>query len=377
MSLSTEIKEAALELGYCKAGVTTAEDFFGFAEELASRGEHYDHWVNSPRSLKAGASPRQLMPEAKSIIVTAYDYMQKDYPQALLPMVARAYLSRSYVPKPEMIHAARAQLFQQYLESRGCTVNANMFLPVRPAAMRAGVINFGRNNFAYVDGIGSFVILYAFVVDTELEYDEPAPQNKCPAGCTACIDACPTGAIYAPFRVDPRKCVGFHNWTRQEGPTSRVDTVIPLEVREQLGVRIHGCDACQEACPRNRPKLAAKLPKDEFLELVAQDFSLDKLLHMQGDFYRSRVYPIMHNYIRDLQYFQRNAAVAIGNTGDERYVPDLIAELEHPQALVRRHVAWALAKIAGSGAKQVLESSLARESDDGVRAEIQTALAGM
>lgn len=375
MSVSQDIKDAALNMGYCKVGITTADDFIPFIEELRARGDLYDYWMQGAVSLVEGASPRKILSSAKSIIVTAYDYMQKSFPEKLLPMIGRAYLSRTYLPKPEMIHGARVELFRQYLESIGCTVAMNRFLPLRPAAMRAGVINFGRNNFAYVKDIGSFVILYAFIVDKELEYDDSMPQNTCPKGCTACIDACPTQALYAPFRLNPRKCVGFNNWMRQDGRGESLGPVVPVGIREKLGIRVHGCDICQEVCPRNRAKLKARLPRDEFLEVIAEDFSLNALLHMSGDFHRKRVYPIMYNYIGEYKYFQRNAAIAIGNTGDEAYTHDLIAELENPEPLVRRHVAWALGKIGGGRAKRALEKALTGEVDSEVVQEIRSARA--
>lgn len=375
MTLSTDIKEQALSLGFCRVGLTTADDFPAFAEELQSRGEPYDHWINNPRNLVAGSSPRGLWPEAKSIIVTAFDYSRTAYPEKLPPLIGRAYLSRSYLPLPDGINGARVRLFKEFLEKNGCVVDADMYLPIRPAAVRAGVASFGRNNFAYVDGVGSLVILYAFVVNKELEYDAPTPKNKCPKNCRACIEACPTQAIYAPFKLNPTRCVGFNNWMRQEGRRSpTMDPVVPVEIRAQLGLRIHGCDVCQEVCPRNQAALKAERPRDEFLERLAADFSLTSVLHLTDEFYRTRVHPIMYNYLPDKKYFQRNAAIALGNTGDQAHAPDLIAELEHPEALVAAHVAWALGKIGGDRARQALEKRLAAETREAVRREITMAL---
>lgn len=373
MNLSAEIKELALNLGFCKAGITTADDFTDFIDELLQRGDPYDHWVHKKRNLVDGARPRKLMPSAKSIIVTAFDYAQKSFPEKLLPMIGRIYMSRAYQPRPGMASESRVRLLKEYLENKGCAVDADIYLPVRRAAARAGVANFGRNNFAYVDGIGSFVILYAFVVDRELDCDAPSEENKCPPGCDACIKACPTRALLAPFKLDPRRCVGFNNWKRQDGQGDGISPVVPREIREQLGVHFHGCDVCQEVCPRNRSKVGAKLPRDEFLDLIARDFSLSALLRMSPEFYRTRVYPIMYNYISDIKYFQRNAAIAMGNTGDSRYIPDLIAELDNAEPLVRGHVAWALGRLGGHDAKEALKRRAARENERCVAEEIQFA----
>ena len=82
----------------------------------------------------------------------------------------------------------------------------------------------------------------------------------------------------------------------------------------------------------------------------------------------------MYNYIRDKKYFQRNAAIALGNTGDSVFVPDLAKAMEEPEELVRAYAAWALGRIGGNKAKQVLESGLSRETSESVVKEIEAAL---
>ena len=138
--------------------------------------------------------------------------------------------------------------------------------------------------------------------------------------------------------------------------------------------RVYGCDVCQEVCPRNNIKKSEVFPRDEFLELIAKDFSLPELLCGSPEFYKTRVYPIMYNYINELKYFKRNAAIAMGNTGEEAYMPHLISELTNSEALVRQHVAWAIGKIGGSKAKQALENRLAYEDSPEAAQEIKMAL---
>ena len=351
MSLTREIKDYALSLGFCKAGITTAEDFTAFLEEVSTRGARYDPWT---QKFSTGAYPEKMLPGAKSIIVLAYDYAQTSFPAALLPLIGRIYLSRAYLPPKGTVAAARLGLFAEFLRERGLNaVPDGNTLVLRPAAARAGVANFGRNNFAYVDGVGSFVTLAGFIVDRELEYDKPTYENRCPPGCRACMDACPTQAIYEPFPLDPARCVGCNNWMRRPG---RFDTTIPREIRPLLGSHVHGCDVCQEACPRNKAKLHPALPRDPFLEQLAKRFSLVELLHLSDEFYRDCVRPIMYHYLNDKSYFQRNAAVAIGNTRDTAYVADLVQELSNPSEMVRIHVAWALGQMDHPQARAALSA---------------------
>ena len=95
---------------------------------------------------------------------------------------------------------------------------------------------------------------------------------------------------------------------------------------------------------------------------------------MQDVFYEKIIRPIMYNYISDKKYFQRNAAIAIGNTGDPDYIPILEQAMEDPEELVRGYTAWALGKIGGSKAKNILESSWKRDDSDWVITEIKAAL---
>jgi epoxyqueuosine reductase len=82
----------------------------------------------------------------------------------------------------------------------------------------------------------------------------------------------------------------------------------------------------------------------------------------------------MYNYIREKKYFQRNAAIALGNTGDPAFIPDLAQAMQDSEELVRGYAAWALGKIGGSQAKQVLEASRARETSESAKKEINAAL---
>ena len=127
-------------------------------------------------------------------------------------------------------------------------------------------------------------------------------------------------------------------------------------------------------CPRNQKRLKAQLPQNEFLARVAKDFELTKLLNLSDEFFTKRVQPLMYNYIYKKKYFQRNAAIALGNTGDPTFIPELAQAMQDTEGMVRGYAAWGLGRIGGSRARQILESSLPGETDDFARTEIQMAL---
>jgi epoxyqueuosine reductase len=375
MSLTDDIKEFALDLGYSRVGITPADEFSDHVNEVFSRGDLYDFYLADPRRFMDGANPKATMPSARSIICLVWDYARWAFPKALLGKIGRVYQARCYGPPAHRINGARYQLLIDFLQRNGCRVGQGMILPERRAGARAGVINFGKNNFAYAKGIGSFIVLSSIVVDQELAYDTSTINIECPEKCSVCMKACPTGAIFAPLKLDPRRCIAFNNWWTQDGRPPNITSHIPYDIRERMGMRVHGCDVCQEVCPRNKARLAAVFPEDPFLETIAQDFSLTRLLAMPEGFYPRRVRPIMYNYIQDKKYLQRNAAIALGNQGDPEHVPALASSLVDTEPLVREYAAWALGKIGSPKARQALAARLGEEHAEPVRIEIASALA--
>lgn len=375
MSLTEDIKDFALDLGYSRVGITTAEGFPEYVEQLNARHEMYSYYIEGRRRPLEGSFPREVMPSAKSIVSMVHDASKEAFPEELIGKIGRIYQARCYITPEDRINGARPQLMRRFLERSGCKVGSEISVPERLTAARAGVTTYGKNNFAFADGIGSFIVLHSFVVDVELDIDEPTLEVRCPPECTVCIDSCPTGAIYEPLKLNPRKCIAYNTFTTQDGNSPGVTSYIPPEIREKMGSWIHGCDVCQEVCPRNRRRLTATLPENEFLFKVAKDFSLTKLLNLTDEYYAKRVHPLMYNYIRHKKYFQRNAAIALGNTGDKAVIPDLDRAMHDPEGLVRGYAAWGLGRIGGNRAREILEASLARETDESAREEIQAALA--
>ncbi|MGM9531381.1 epoxyqueuosine reductase [Intestinibacter sp.] len=340
--LTKKIKMKALELGFSKVGITTADPFLDYEKELLSRRD-YDGWINAPiaKYLGKGLRPREIWKEAKSIVCTVYAYGHVKYPEELTKHVGRAYLSRSYLPLPDSSCGLRVNNLIEYIESLGCNVyKGEIDIPNRMACARAGIITYGKNNFAYTEEDGSFIILYTIMVDTELEYDEPTIECNCPPNCHKCIDACPNHAILKPGRLHPQSCTLMNHI---------FDGGFLEDVRDGMGTYIHGCDICQEVCPRNKHVLEKAERKDPFLEELKKDFDLEKILFLDEKYYEDVVHPIMYNYIRNFDVFRKNAAIAIGNTGDKSYIPALEKAIEmYDNPVVQEAAKWAIEKISKS-----------------------------
>ena len=335
--LTKKIKMKALELGFSRVGITTTDEFAEHAHELSSRPD-YAAWVNTPETgrLIDGCRPREFYPEGQSIICTVYGFGDVLYPEELTPYVGRTYLSRSYSPLADSACGIRENAFKAYIQSLGISrYEGDVDLPKRMACARAGIITFGRNNFAFTKEDGSFIILYAFLVDAALEYDEPTMTCDCPPKCRECIKACPTQAIQSERRLLPMNCVLMNNILGAPNPA----------LHEKLGTKIHGCDECQLACPRNKKVLEKMSRRDWFLETLKKDFDLEKILLLDDAYYADMVRPIMYNYIQDMDIFRRNAAVALGNTGNPSHIPALEKAMENSNPWVVEAVQWAIERL--------------------------------
>lgn len=370
--MERQIREYALDIGFDDIGFTTADPFPQLTEALEERKNGY-RWV-SEESLQLAhvADPRFVLPSAKSIVVLLYDYYKQAYPPELTNCIGKSYQSRLY-PGRKRLFGSRLRLIKEFLQEKGMEVGVRPAMPERQAAIRAGVGTFGCNTFIYAPGRGSYVALVALAVSGELEPEMQEASSTCPDDCRRCIEACPTGALYEPYKMDPLRCIAFNTYGPGNFPGAPED--IPHEIREKMGSWIYGCDLCQDVCPRNQKRLKQKLVPDVFLTEMAPSLAPTVLLNMDDRHYREIVQPVLYGYIWEKKFMQRNAAIALGNSGDETAVKLLARAMEDPQEMVRSHTAWALGRIGGARSRKVLENVINREDSPAVKAEIVSALA--
>ena len=203
-------------------------------------------------------------------------------------------------------------------------------------AERAGLGWIGKHTNLVDVRAGSWFFLGELFVDLPLPTDPPA-TNHC-GRCQACLAACPTGAILAPYELDARRCISYLT-IELKGP-------IPLALRPLIGNRIFGCDDCQLVCPWNRFARLTREPDFHPRQDLAVATLIDLLAWDEGTFLRrtegSAIRRIGHDQ------WLRNLAVALGNApASPRVVAALEARRHHPSALVREHIAWALARQGG------------------------------
>lgn len=363
------VVEKAFELGFADIGFTTAEPFERQREILEERSEEYGWVTRMGLDLVAGTDPKNILPGARSIIVLLEAYFSKAFPTRMERHFGRCYLDDDRVTKDGL--AVRIKAFREFLKDAGLEVKVPFHLPHRVAAARAGLGTFGRNTLFYASRVAlksSWVLPIALVVDAEFAPDEPDYSVACPDWCrNACIAACPTGALKAPRKIEPRRCISYLSYFG-DGPT-------PKDLREPMGMWIYGCDRCQNVCPRNAAWLARDLPANEKVVAKADAFDLRSLLHMDNDYYVAKVWPHMF-YMGpdDIWRWKMNTARVMGNSLDPSYVPDLIrAYDENSDVRVRTMAAWALGSIGGKEAGDALQGILRKGTGD-LKEEIVSAL---
>ncbi len=293
------------------------------------------------------ARPAELVPGTVRAVMVAMDYAPADpdwveRAWSTLAEGERAYVSRYALGRDyhKVVRGRLARLAQQVQDEIG-PFGWRAFCDSAPVmevelARRAGLGWRGKHTLLLARNGGSMRFLGTLYTDLPLPLDAPV-DDHC-GRCTACIDACPTGAIVAPYRLDARRCVSYLT-IEAKGP-------IPLELRESIGNRIYGCDDCQLACPWNKYAAAASAPDFAVRNrldaaTLVELFGWDRARFEQA-FEGSAIRRIGH------ERWLRNLAVALGNAPtDAAVLAALRARADDPSPLVAEHVAWALARHAG------------------------------
>jgi epoxyqueuosine reductase len=368
------IKELALAHGFHLARVTTAEPFAGLEPVLNARiaAGHLNglDWFTPERAHVASA-PQRLLPWARSLLVLGVSYYAEKPPLpddgVLRGRVARYAWGADYHDLLRgMMHGLIADIERLVGRSlmAGTLVDTARIVD-RAAAARAGLGWYGKNTCIIATrDTGSYLFLAEVPLDLDLEPD--APMRKSCGSCAACMAACPTHAIPAAYVLDTPRCISYL--------TIEHRGAFPVELRPKIGNWVFGCDICQEVCPPNRHVLPLAPPALQPRDVEDAYPALIPLLTMSVDEYRDRFRGRAMKRAKR-EGLARNAAIALGNSGDRTAVPALIDALRaHDAPLVRGHAAWALGHLGGQAARAALDRCRTTEPDAEVRAEIETAL---
>ena len=341
-ALKARIRQWGEELGFQQVG---------FADtDLAATERNLDQWLAEGRHgdmewmARHGTKrtrPDELVPGTRSVIVLRMDYLPADATplEDLLDQPDKACISRYAIGRDyHKTLRSRLKKLAQKIEADIGAFGYRVFTdsaPVmeKPLAAKAGLGWIGKHTNLLNRRAGSWFFLGEIYTDLEFSPDKPL-RDHC-GSCRKCIDVCPTQAITAPYQLDAARCISYL--------TIELKGSIPEEFRAAIGNRVYGCDDCQAVCPWNR--YAQFTGEDDFQPREDLDAgSLVDLFDWDEQTFLRRTEGTAIRRIGHERWL-RNLAVGLGNAPTSSAVlTALQSRLDHPSAIVREHVEWALAR---------------------------------
>ena len=347
LEISELVRKAARRAGFDLAGIAPAAD----SAEL----EYFPNWIASGHAgemkyLEARdqhgnlkrASLRHTAPWARSVIVCALNYNTAAPYSTQLSDASRGWISRyawgrgdyhdSLLLRLREVEAALKNAGSGDVTTR-CYVDTGPLVE-RVYARYAGIGWIGKNTCVINQKNGSWLFLGVILASLELTADLPAP-DRC-GTCTRCLDACPTHAFIGPRQLDASKCISYLTIEKRG--------TIPEDLRVGMGRHVFGCDICQDVCPWNR-KAPATLAEEFEPRPEMVNPALDWLAELSAEEFRARfrATPVSRAKRTGLR---RNALIAIGNSGDAKFLP-LLEKLEgDDDAVVAETARWSRSRIS-------------------------------
>jgi epoxyqueuosine reductase len=352
LNLKDAIKRLASDAGFDLAGVagvadTSEHQFFpGWIADGRAGEMKYLEARNQANDLNR-ASLANAAPWARSVIVCALNYNSDQPYSTHAGTTAQGWISRYAWSQRdyhdvllEKLRALEARLIEVCAQQDLSTPRTWCYVDTGPVIERifaqyAGIGWIGKNTCILNEQLGSWLFLGVMLTSLELTPDLP-PPDRC-GSCTRCLDACPTGAFLAPYQLDATKCISYLTIEKRG--------VIPEELRAGIGRQVFGCDICQDVCPWDRtapvtntadlqPRAALVNPDLEWLA----GLSLEEFREV------FRGSPVRRARFTGLR---RNIAIALGNSGEERFMPALEELSRDEDMTVAEHARWALQRLRG------------------------------
>lgn len=356
------ITNIAFDLGFDAVGITLAED-------LKDSGDHFLKWREAGyagdmnyllREDPINASPKKILPEAKSIISLLVNYYTEvpsdpgpDYGQIANYAVGVDY-HKTLRKKIKQFQGVLQKEIGNNFISKGFSDSVPLL--EKSVARNSGLGFFGKHTLIINKPFGSYFFICELISNLEIEPTEE--KNGTCGKCTRCIDICPTNALVgaglAPA-LDARLCISYLTIENRDN--------IPIELRKKIGSWLFGCDLCQIVCPYNK-----KIKETNWKEFKPESgfghwIKLSDILSIKSDeeFHEKFCHTSLTRPKR--VGLMRNAAIVSGNRKSEDALPHLIWLAENePDPVIREHVLWALSQYEDKNVRAYCNTPLQKSS---------------
>ena len=357
--------------GISVVGMATAQPLNYMRQRLERRAQEKRLSPFETKEVEKRLSASHLFENCLSIITLAVAYSPQE---GTLPSfetggprgrVARCAQALDY----HVLVKQRATLLLEHLRKLlGFSFDYRIFCDTSPLLEReltyiSGLGLIGKNCTLINKKYGSYVALGTILIDQLIEPTKARTEEPC-RSCRLCLQACPTGALLEPYILNPFLCLSY---------LTQAPGVFPRHLRRHLKNIIYGCDICQEACPHNKNRAPAPFEESRFHYFAPEPLLLPLLTITKSEF--NSTVGLTSAGWRGKTTLQRNAVIALGNSGFKEAVKPLARLLENdPRPVIRLHAAWSLSALGGERAKYYLEKALSAEPDVQVKEEIISGL---
>ena len=369
MDLTRKIKDRAHQLGFEAVGVAPVSAIPPERLEEWLQRDYQGKMSYMQRNRRRRLDPSQILEGACSILSLSLNYYHPyrlPYHEPDRGVISRYASGTDY----HQILEKKLREMMDYISRLCPEARGRIYVDTGPVmdkywAAKAGIGWLGKHTNVLNRELGSWFFLGEILLDIPLEYDQP-DWDFC-GSCTRCIEACPTEAIVEPYLLDSRRCISYLTIELRED--------IPETLRPLMDNLVFGCDICQDVCPWNSKALASTVPQFEPRQENRRP-KLRELSRLSPEEFRLR---FRRSPVKRAKWsgFMRNVAVAMGNAGDPEMILELTHLLNSENAMVRRHAAWALARIGTEAARQSLRQRAQVETDSSTVESLRRSMAEM
>ncbi|MCL6457108.1 MAG: tRNA epoxyqueuosine(34) reductase QueG [Gorillibacterium sp.] len=369
LQLKQEILSVAASIGIDKIGFASADPFMDLKQKLERRRDQGYDCGFEERDIDKRTHPELIFASPRSIIAIAVAYPSKlpDPPRSE-PGAYRGILARSawgddyHKALHDRLNKLAAFILERVPQARTESVVDTGALVDRAVAVRAGIGWSGKNCSVITPEFGSWVYLGEMLTNLPFPSDQPLTEDC--GDCNLCIDACPTQAFVAPGVLDAQRCISFFTQTKDD---------LEESFKDKIGNRLYGCDTCQVVCPKNKgfnwTHHADLQPEPEKVKPL-----LVPLLTIGNREFKERFGSGAAAW-RGKKPLQRNAIIGLGMFRDKTAVPALSQLLKmDPRPDIRATSAWALGRIGGESAIDVLSVASLEDPEKTVKQAAEKAL---